>query len=467
VPHPPVIVPAVGHGREREASATIAAYEEVARRIAALTPDTLVISSPHSVMYTDYLHVSPGADARGDLSQFDAAGERVDLPYDTEFVRELCRRAQDAGIAAGTEGERDASLDHATMVPLHFILERYQDFSLVRMGLSGLGPMAHYRMGQQVAATAEALGRRVVYVASGDLSHKASEASSYGFAPEGPEFDEMIGHVFSTGDFLPLLTVDPGMAERAAECGLRSFQIMAGALDRTPVSAELLSLEAPFGIGYGTAAFLPTGPAGSDDSRDFGEQYLAWHEADMERRHAAEDGYVALARATVEGFVRDGREPELAGADGLLARLDGTTRGELERTRAGAFVSIKENGELRGCIGTIAPTCADLAEEIRDNAVSACSRDPRFPPITPDELGDLVISVDVLGEAEPVSDLSRLDPARYGVIVTDGGRRGLLLPDLDGVDTVEDQVRIAARKGGIDLGSNRWTLERFEVVRHT
>lgn len=138
---------------------------------------------------------------------------------------------------------------------------------------------------------------------------------------------------------------------------------------------------------------------------------------------------------------------------------------EMLHQQAGAFVSIHEHGRLRGCIGTIAPVTESLAQEIIDNAVSAATRDPRFNPITPDELEWLEISVDVLGEPEQISSRDELDVKRYGVIVTSGSRRGLLLPDLDGVDTVDQQVDIAMRKGGISP-RDMYRLERFEVIRH-
>lgn len=139
--------------------------------------------------------------------------------------------------------------------------------------------------------------------------------------------------------------------------------------------------------------------------------------------------------------------------------------GALLSERAGAFVSIKKNGDLRGCIGTIEPYRSNLAEEIIGNAISACSRDPRFDPIQPRELAELSISVDVLSEAEPVDSPAQLDVLRYGVIVAKGYRRGLLLPNLEGVDTVEYQLRIALSKAGISPSEN-YTIQRFEVVRH-
>ena len=128
-------------------------------------------------------------------------------------------------------------------------------------------------------------------------------------------------------------------------------------------------------------------------------------------------------------------------------------------------MSIHKKGELRGCIGTIGPTEPSIAQEIICNAVSASSRDPRFDPITEDELESLEINVDVLGEPEQIESMSELDVKRYGVIVSCGFKRGLLLPDLEGVDSVEQQVRIAMSKGGIRQ-DEPITLHRFEVIRH-
>lgn len=459
VPHPPLIIPGVGSGKD-EISATIAAYDEVGRRVAELAPDTVVISSPHSVMYADYIHMSPGRGAQGDFSMFGAPQARYEAVYDQDFVRALAGACRQEGLSAGCEGERDPTLDHGIMIPLHFIQRHTKDFQVVRMGISGLSPADHYRMGMLVQRVAHELGRRVVYVASGDLSHKLLESGPYGFAPEGPKFDEIVTHAFSTGDLLPLLTMDRGFAERAAECGLRSFQIMAGALDRTAIKPELLSYEGPFGVGYGVAAFTPVGEEGKDESRALLDQYEAFRKADLARRKAAEDPYVSLARLSLETYVRDRRRIAPDEVPGLPA--------ELLSTRAGAFVSLKQDGELRGCIGTIAPVQSNLAEEICANAISAGRHDPRFPPVTENELGELVYDVDVLGEPEPVDSADQLDPKRYGVIVSCAdGRRGLLLPDLDGVDTVSEQLRIAAAKGHIDLRRDSCMLERFEVVRHT
>lgn len=169
------------------------------------------------------------------------------------------------------------------------------------------------------------------------------------------------------------------------------------------------------------------------------------------------DPHVALARLSVETYVNTGHP----------ATLPDDVPSDLLNQRAGAFVSLHAHGQLRGCIGTISATCDNVAEEIIQNGISACSRDPRFNPVRPDELDYLEYSVDVLGDAEPIDSPDELDPKRYGVIVTKGWARGLLLPNLDGVDTVEQQVAIAKQKAGIPVRDERVSLERFEVVRHT
>lgn len=164
--------------------------------------------------------------------------------------------------------------------------------------------------------------------------------------------------------------------------------------------------------------------------------------------------YVELAKNTIEEFVKTGKktsEPEPIPEDLKAARA--------------CFVSIKKEGHLRGCIGTIEPCQENLALEIIQNAISASARDPRFPPVTPEELPKLDISVDVLTHPEPVKSLSELDPKKYGVIVQSGFKRGLLLPDLEGVDTVEYQVSIAAQKAGVCEGEEI-ELYRFEVQRY-
>jgi AmmeMemoRadiSam system protein A len=296
------------------------------------------------------------------------------------------------------------------------------------------------------------LNRKAVYVASGDLSHKLQDYGPYGFAKEGPVYDARIMEVCAGARFGELFDFDESFCQKAAECGHKSFVIMAGALDGRAVEATQYSHEDVTGVGYGICSFVP---AGEDAGRHFLDKRLKLVENELIEKNEKSDAYVQLARASAEYFVKNGE----------VMPLPTDVAPELLNVRAGAFVSVHKFGALRGCIGTIASTQKNLALEIIENAVSAVSKDPRFQPVTEDELKYLDINVDVLGEAEKISSPAELDVKKYGVIVQSGYKRGLLLPDLDGVDTVEQQISIARRKGGIGPGEDV-ELFRFEVVRH-
>ncbi len=452
VPHPPLAVPQVGRGSEKEIRTTVEAYRQVARQIAALSPETVILSSPHATMYSDYFHLSPGRRASGSFARFRAPEVRFRESYDEELVETIERLAAEEGFPAGTLGEREPELDHGTMVPLYYLRQALPEFRLVRIGLSGLPLTEHYRLGQLLQKAVEQTGRRAVFVASGDLSHKLREDGPYGFAPEGPEYDARIMDVCARAAFGELFDFDEDFCDKAAECGHRSFVMMAGAFDGLAVKAEQLSHEDVTGVGYGICTFYPQGGA---EGRDFLEQFLTRQTEELAGQREKEDAWVRLARQSVESYVREGRE--LRVPEGLPP--------ELLHRRAGAFVSIHENGRLRGCIGTIGPTADCLAREIIQNAVSASTRDPRFQPIRPEELPWLEISVDVLGEPEDIASEAELDVKKYGVIVTSGRKRGLLLPDLEGVDTPAQQVAIAREKAGI-RPKESVSLQRFRVVRH-
>ena len=452
VPHPPLIIPEVGRGEEKKIQLTVSAYERAMKEAAELAPDTVIIVSPHTVMYADYFHIAPGEEASGSFGQFGAPEVAVTAQYDAVLAKEIEMEAAEAGIEAGPVGGRNAALDHAVMIPLHFLHAYTHNFRVVRLGISGLSPLDHYNFGKCVARAVETLGRRAVFIASGDLSHKLTPEGPYGFAPEGPRFDKACMKYLEEGDFLKLLRMERTLYERAAECGLRAFWMMAGALDGQALKIKKLSYQGTFGVGYGVVSLRVTR---ADTRRSFAERYEMLERRAREERRAAEDDYVRLARHAIETIVTTGKLPERPA--GLPPEM-----GE----RAGVFVSLKKNGELRGCIGTFEPTRKNIAEEILQNAASAALRDPRFPPVKEEELDALVYSVDVLTEPELVAGADALDVKKYGVIVEYRARKGLLLPDLTGVDTVDEQLRIARQKGGIpaDAPIRIW---RFTVARHT
>ena len=450
-PHPPLAVPAVGRGEEKKIQKTLTAFDGAAVKIAEMAPETIIYITPHNVLYGDYLHISPGEGAKGDLSRFNAPEVRFEVSYDTQLANEIIGFAERDNIPAGYLGEKDKSLDHGVTVPMWFIDQRYKSYKIIRISQSGLDPPAHYRLGQCIARAAEKTNRRVVIAASGDLSHKLP-GSSYGTVPEGAQFDRAICEVFASADFSMLFNISDELRERAAECGYNSFTMTAGCFDRFKAVGKLYSYEGPFGVGYGIASFTP---GEYDDNRNILEQYQAAVLEKAREKQRSEDCYRSLARRSLEYTVKSG---------GKLPLPD-KLPGELLKNRAGVFVSLHKHGCLRGCIGTIAPTADNIALEIIQNAVSAGLSDNRFDPVEISELPYLTYKVDVLSPPEKISGPEELDVKRYGVIVSSAYRRGLLLPNLDGIGTVAEQIAIARKKGGISEGE-KVTLERFEVIRH-
>ncbi|HBT95946.1 MAG TPA: hypothetical protein DEB24_07695, partial [Coriobacteriia bacterium] len=527
VPHPPIIVPGVGKGEELEARATIDAFHEVGRRIAALEPELLVIVTPHGELFRDAFHVTVGSETAdeqavdgrvwGDFAEFRDPKNRLDCVLDGEFVEALIAvldgegGSPGAAVSDGGDAVDPADvllpyvaspmpgnkLDHGCMVPLHFI-SQYVSLDLglnpdsdaqeppckiARVAVSLMGPESHLRLGRAIARAVEVLDRRTVFIASGDLSHKL-EGSHYGFNPAGPVFDRKIVDIFTSGNLRKLLDFDEALREDAAECGLNSFIVMAGALEDLEIESELLSYEGPWGIGYGLAAIMtqPRSDAEADGvshhshTSDHAEATVAGRAQDTNDEHPSADGNVStqpslpvrLAFAVLDDLLDGTQRPDAHSpmVAKLLASLNASDQAFVDKLRsrqAGCFVSLHKGPDLRGCIGTIAATCDNLFEEICQNAVSTVSRDPRFPAVRREELPQLSCSVDVLGPAEPVTDRSTLDAERFGVIVTSGYRRGVLLPDLEGVDTPEEQVAIALQKAGI-APDQPYELERFEVI---
>ena len=257
VPHPPIAVHEIGNGEETKIQATIDGFDTVARDIARLKPETIILTSPHSVMYRDYFHISPGHEAFGSFGAFRAGNVQIHSSYDYELVEEICRLSKEKDFPAGCMGERNPELDHGTMVPLYFITKHYKQAMLVRIGLSGLPLEKHVEFGQIISEAVASTKRRCVFIASGDLSHCQKTDGPYGYRPQGPLYDEKIMEVMGRGDFSSLTEFDEKLLDASMECGHRSFTIMGGAFKDIPIESKLLSHEATFGVGYGICMYHP------------------------------------------------------------------------------------------------------------------------------------------------------------------------------------------------------------------
>lgn len=450
VPHPPLIVSEVGEGKESEVLDTIHSYEKIAQDIAKIKPDTIIISSPHAPLYSDYFYLSSGNRLEGSFDKFSAPEVSFSEINDVSLVEKIEELAKMDNFPAGRVKEDE--LDHGVMVPLYFIRKYLSDFKVVVVGLSFLPLIDNYKMGMIISKAVDALDRRAVFVASGDLSHKLQDYGPYGFVKEGPMYDEKIMNIMKNASFDKLISFDSVLMDKASECGHRSFLIMAGALDGKKVLPKMFSHQDVTGVGYGICSYHLKG---NDKNRCFYQSYLDSLKKKIKKEEKDSSIYVKLARNTIIEYIKNHSVLEVP--DNLPE--------ELLNKQSGVFVSIHKFGSLRGCIGTFLPTTDNIASEIIRNAISAATNDYRFPPIVIDELEWLEINVDVLSEPKPVTNMNILDPKKYGVIVRNEEKSGLLLPDLDGVDTVEEQLRIAKKKAGI-LDSDEYEIEYFEVTRY-
>lgn len=451
-PHPPIIVPEVGKGNEGGAIQTIKAVERAAEEIKKEKPSTIILTSPHAPLFEDYIYINNKETLSGDLGEFGGRGVSLSFKNNSEMMNKIIDVAKEEGIGAGGIDEGigrkygiTGKLDHGALVPLYYINRVYGDFKLVHIAMSTLTLEELYKFGMCIGKAVKESNEDAVFVGSGDLSHKLSDEGPYGYSKHGKEFDELLLESIKGNNVERLLDIDENLCENAAECGLRSFIMMLGALDGYRIEPEVYSYEGPFGVGYMVARLKVRE---EDPSRKVLEKR-------QKGNHKSEDPYVALARNALETYVKEGKVVDTH--DGIHS--------ELLNDRAGTFVSIKKKGELRGCIGTIAPTKENIASEIIYNAISSGTEDPRFYPVKPYELDGLEYSVDVLMEPELIESMGELDVLRYGVIVRSGRRSGLLLPNLEGINTPEEQVSIALQKAGINPGQE-YTMERFEVIRH-
>jgi len=343
---------------------------------------------------------------------------------DVEIDSELAGRI----LAASKHLKEDRGahqFEHSIEVQLPFLQYFKPDIKFVPIILAHASGTVYQEIGKEIARAVKESNKEVVILASSDMTHYESQESAWSKDAQAIE---------------AILALDEDeLLKRVRElditmCGYAPTMVMLSA------AKELGATEAEL-VRYQTS-----GDVTDDYSAVVGYAGVIVRKAKMLP-------IARLARETVEMYVKEGKTPE---PEELTPEM---------REQAGVFVSIHKHGGLRGCIGTFEPMQGNVAEEIIANAISSSTRDPRFPPVTPDELEDLEYSVDVLTNPEPVESPDQLDARKYGVIVESGWRRGLLLPDLEGVDTVEQQIAICRQKAGI-MPDEPVVLYRFEVRRY-
>lgn len=457
-PHPPIIVSEIGRGEERKAQNTIEGVKAIAKDIKEKAPTTIIIITPHGPLFSDAVSISLDENLKGDFSKFGYGNIKLNFQNNTNLVYKIIENSLRQGITIAQVNDEFArnydienELDHGVLVPLYFVDKEYKNFKLIHITYGLLSPRDLYKFGQIVKKVIEEDNEDAVVIASGDLSHKLSNQGPYLYSPHGKIFDEKIVDILSNADMKSLVTFDLSLGESAGECGLRSLIIMAGMLDRYDLKSQVFSYEGPFGVGYCTAKLDVIG----EKEMNLIEKIEEEEKRRIKDIREKEDEYVRLARMSLEHFVNTGE----------YMQLPKDISPELINVRKPVFVTIKKNGMLRGCIGSTEAREKNIATEIIKYAVNAGMKDPRFESISKEELDELTYSVDVLERPEAITSKDKLDVSRYGVIVNKGFRTGLLLPNIEGVDTVEEQIEIALRKAGIRENEN-YSMERFEVIRH-
>ena len=420
VAHPPVVVPEVGGERAAVVAATHSAMERLDQVLSLNPAQLVVVISPHSPSSFESIPIRCSARVEGDLGRFGAPQVRIVADVDLEATEKLFADATARGFSLIRS--EDPYLDHGIVVPLYLLPRTRATRRFIFLGISGwpldrfreFGTFLHDQLG-----SVEAL-----LLASGDLSHRLTPEAPYGFRPEGHVMDKRVIEALRTQQWEQIERLDPGLLDRAGECGLRPLSLLIGAARAAGLTSKVFSYEGPFGVGYPVAHFA------------------AGHEAgDVQ----------AMGRKAIETYLLERRVIDPPGQIPLA----------LEQPSA-AFVTLRKHGELRGCMGSVVPTESNAAREIIRYAIASAIRDPRFRPVELEELPELTISAQLLDLPQPVASVADLDPAVYGVIAHSGDRQALLLPGIEGIDTVAQQIAAVCDKAGIDQGGPL-RLERFRT----
>ena len=431
LPHPPILFEEVGGEESRKVDATRESVKRVATWIDDLGADVLIVVSPHGPATMGRVTAMGGDRFDGDLRRFGAPEVRIEMDLHPGLLAGVTAAAGEVGISLDVDRAYANRPDHGLVVPLAALRDEGIDRPVVALGYPALDREDLQRLGRALNAACADTGVQAVVIASGDLSHRLKPEAPAGFHPEAARFDRRLIQAFRSGDHDSLRGIPDDLLDVAGECGYRPLLLALSAVEGgdPDIVSILRSYECPFGVGYGVATMTP-------------------------RKSMRVFDPAELAREALRQFVCRGEKMAAPrGLSGVLA------------SPAGCFVSLYEAGGLRGCIGTIEPDRSSLAEEVIKNTVSASSRDPRFSAITPGELGDVVVTVDVL--QPPVrADFEDLDPVSFGVVVSKGSRRGVLLPGVAGVNTAGEQVRIACEKAGLSPGDPDLQIHRFEVKKY-
>ena len=461
LPHLQVLIPEIGQGKEEKMILTLDSYKDVANRIAAEEPETLLIITSHADAYEDYFHICKGEGANVTFSDYGVEGINIPMVYDTELVNEIAKVCGEVGIDAGTDGDENEQVDHGTGVPLYYIDPAMKTpYKVVRISMSGLSLLTHYSYGKCIKDAINNLGRKVTVICSGDLSHRLKADGPLGYIKDASVFDTAFTAAMESANFIGLFGFEDELTINAVECVLKCATIMAGTLDGKFVKGELLSYEDTFGVGCAAFAYTIDEPDSTEviDGRQFDKLLIETIKERLDNDDNSTNEYVRLAKKAAEHYTFTG---EMLSLDNYPYELPAHMRTK----RAGVFVTFKIGKMTRACMGTLSATQENIAQEIIASTTDACHIDPRFIPVDIEELDALSYQVDILGDFEPIKALSAINVDKHGLCITHGPKTGIVLPGIDGVKDAQDQLKIAKKNSGIEDGED-YNMYRFNVKRY-
>lgn len=433
-PHPPIIVPEVGGDSLRECESTVEAMKEFARRFMAAKPDSVVIISPHAPRRPRAFGYYDLSVLNGDFSQFGAPEPKIMLHNATECWRTFLHLSEKHGLEMWPfEG---GPRDHGVMVPLYYLWRAgwRGDTGVIGLNYPGEGQLEE--MGALISEGIASCDGRVALIASGDMSHRLQPGAPGGFHPNAQRFDDTFVDLLKTRDFRKAARIDEQLVAEAGQDVLESTTIVLSALGWEAPESEVLSYEGPFGVGYCVAVFR------ADPFYKDGGKLL-----------------LRVARQALEQYVKTG---ETLCIDDLVPDYLAESHG--------VFVTIRrKDGSLRGCIGVIEPTQGNLVEEVIDRAREA-AKWAYGGPVVESELPNLVYSVSVLSPLQWIHSPKYLEPSLFGVLMRDDtGRQAVLLPGIESIKTVEQQLNFVREKAGIPEGVDvklyMFSTDHFEEAK--
>ena len=474
MPHAPVFLPNIAGEAFDKIIQTYEALDQISREIAVYRPDTIVIISPHGPRFSDVLGIYNQRKYEGDLLEFGDYENHFKFHKDEALIAEILKVSEtrnglyyNLDDSALKNFDLPRTLDHGVLVPMYFVQKHLESFKVVCLSD---GPFAWDKLidaGSIIRKAAENLKRKIIVIASGDLSHTLSDQGPYQYHNDGPTVDKAFCDAIENQCIEELVELPPLLIENAGICGLGPLMMLMGIYEHKQYVSQLRSYQGPFGVGYAVCTFEEQGELEGLRSHRIKEKQISL----VSRLRNEQHPYAQFAYRVLKERVDDPLPPVIRlledgySINGHFFPLNDFELNKMMQNTRNIFVSIKSGAQLRGCIGCIdSDEAQPLYQKIAYYTWQAARYDPRFSPIEREELPYLTVSIDILSDFEEISGVEDLDPSIFGLLVTDGTSKGVLLPDIEGVEDSVEQIRIAAQKAAIPV-DKILKMFRFSVDR--